>query len=257
MISVVTPTYNTPPDALARLWSSLKAQTHTDWNWVVWDDSPGEDTWRHLWGLAADERYRLAAHRSMVPSGGNIGRVKRQAFMVAEGDILVEVDHDDELTPDALGLIADAFQDPEVGFVFSDWSEINPAGESCRYPDGWAFGYGSEYVQDGELVMSCPPINRTTLSHIVSVPNHVRAWRASVYREIGGHDPTLVIADDYELVLRTVLATKCEHIPRRLYRQHIGGHTAQRQRNGLIQELVAQIHADYAERLDEAFGTLV
>lgn len=256
MISVVTPTYRTPPEVLARTWASLKAQTHTDWEWVVWDDSPDEHTWRHLWGLAADERHRLTAHRSMVPTGGNIGKVKRQAFMVAEGDILVELDHDDELTPDALALISAAFQDPEVGFVFSDWSEINDRGESCRYPEGWAFGFGGEYEQDGELVMACPPINRTTLSHIVSVPNHVRAWRASVYREIGGHDAGLVIADDYELVLRTVLATGWAHIPRRIYRQHIGSHTAQRQRNGLIQHLVAEIHERYAERLDAAFPAI-
>ena len=256
MISVLTPTYRTRPSDLARLWASLKSQTYTDWTWVVWDDSPDELTWRHLWGLAADERHRLVAHRSMVGSGGNIGKVKRQAFMVAEGDILVEVDHDDELTPDALQLIAEAFDDPEVGFVFSDWSEINEAGQSCRYPAGWAFGYGSEYVQDGELVMACPPINRKTLSHIVSVPNHVRAWRAATYRALGGHDTTLPVADDYDLVVRTVLATKWAHIPRRIYRQHIGSHTAQRQRNALIQSLVADIHARHSEALDEAFGTL-
>lgn len=256
MISVVTPTYRTPPGDLARLWASLKAQTHTDWTWVVWDDSPDDLTWRHLWGLAADERHRLVAHRSMVGSGGNIGRVKRKAFMAAEGDILVEVDHDDELTPDALQLIAEAFDGPEVGFVFSDWSEINPQGESCRYPDGWAFGFGGEYIQDGELVMACPPINRTTLSHIVSAPNHVRAWRASVYRALGGHDSSLPVADDYDLVVRTVLETQWAHIPRRLYRQHIGGHTAQRQRNALIQSLVAEIHAKHSDRLDEVFGPL-
>ena len=195
MISVITPTHNTPPGVLARTWASLKAQTYTDWTWTVWDDSTTDETWRHLWGLAADERYRLTAHRSMTASGGNIGRVKRQAFMVAEGDLLVELDHDDELTPDALQAIADAFTDDEVGFVFSDWAEVNEAGESCRYPDGWAFGYGSDYwsAEHECWVMSSPDINATTARHIVSMPNHVRAWRASVYRDMGGHDPSLPV----------------------------------------------------------------
>jgi glycosyltransferase involved in cell wall biosynthesis len=252
VISVATPTYRTSPEVLARTWASLKAQTHTDWQWVVWDDSPDDHTWRHLWGLAADERYRLIAHRSMVPSGGNIGRVKRQAFMAAEGDILVELDHDDELTPDALALVVEAFTDPEVGFVYSDWCEINPAGESCRYPEGWAFGYGSDYWSEEHKcwVMRAPEINRTTMSHIVSAPNHVRAWRASVYAQIGGHDPSLVIADDYDLCVRTILATNWVHIPRMIYRQHIGAHTAQRQRNELIQTLVAEISQRYASQLD-------
>lgn len=250
MISVITPTYNTPAGVLARTWASLKAQTHTDWEWVVWDDSTNGDVWRQVWGLCADERFRIVAHRSHVPSG-SIGRVKRRGFMVAEGDILVELDHDDELTPDALAEVAAAFEDPQVGFVYSDWCEILPSGDSGRYPDGWAFGFGSDYwsQEHGVWVMRAPELNATTVRHIVSAPNHVRAWRADVYRLIGGHNPGLTVADDYELFLRTYLATKCRHIPRLLYRQHIGPHTAQRQRNRLIQVEVARLAAEYDERL--------
>jgi glycosyltransferase involved in cell wall biosynthesis len=254
VISVVTPTYRTDPDVLARTWASLKAQTYADWEWVVWDDTPDNSVWQHLYGLASDERYRLTAHRSHVHSG-NIGQVKRRAFMVAEGDVLVELDHDDELTPDALAFVADAFADPEVGFVYSDWCEILPSGESGRYPEGWAFGYGSDYWSAEHMcwVMSAPELNRTTLGHIVSAPNHVRAWRADVYRHVGGHDPCLTVADDYDLVVRTALATKSVHIPKLLYRQHIGPSTAQRSRNDLIQKLVPEIEARYADDLNLAY----
>ena len=254
-VSIVTPTYNTPPEILARTWASLRAQTYTDWEWVVWDDSPGDLVWRQIYGFAADERYTIRAHRSLVPSRGQIGRVKRQAFMVAEGEILVELDHDDELTSDALVEIVEAFEDPSVGFVYSDWCEINERGDWCRYPRGWAFGYGDDYeIEPGRWVMRAPEINRTTLGHIVSAPNHVRAWRASAYRQIGGHDPSLPIADDYDLVVRTALATKIAYIPKLLYRQHIGSHTAQRQRNDLIQRLIAEISTRYSEDLDRLFS---
>lgn len=251
MISVITPTYNTPPHVLARTWASLKAQTFTNWQWVVWDDSPGDQVWRQLWGFAADERHRLVAHRSMTPTGGNIGRVKRQAFMVAEGDILVELDHDDELTPDALQCISDAFEDSTTGFVYSDWCEINPEGQSCKYPPMWAFGYGSEYWSDQHQVwvMKAPPINRITLSHIVSAPNHVRAWRATTYKNVGGHNPAYPVADDYDLVVRTILHTHWTYIPKMLYRQHIGGHTAQRQMNDQIQQFVAEISERYQSKI--------
>lgn len=255
MISVVTPTYRTAPDVLARTWASLKAQTYGDWEWVVWDDTPGQEVWRHLYGLAADERYRVVAHRSHVPSGV-IGQVKRRAFMVAEGDLLVELDHDDELTPDALKSIAAAFEDPQVGFVYSDWCEILPSGESGRYPDGWGFGYGGDYWSEehGVWVMRAPELNRVTLGHIVSAPNHVRAWRASVYRQVGGHDPSLPVADDYDLVVRTALATECLHLPRMLYRQHVGPSTAQRVRNQEIQWRVEEIASRYHNDLDARFG---
>lgn len=254
MISVVTPTYRTEPSVLARTWASLKAQTIDDWQWVVWDDSPGLEVWQQLYGLASDERYRIDAHRSHVTSG-RIGQVKRKAFMVAEGDILVELDHDDELTPDALEVIRDAFADPEIGFCYSDWCELLPNGQSGRYPAGWAFGYGSDYwcEERGVWVMVAPELNRTTLGHIVSAPNHVRAWRASTYREIGGHDHELPVADDYDLVVRTALATACVRIPKMLYRQHVGPTTAQRTRNAQIQDLVATISTRYAGDIAERY----
>lgn len=251
MISVITPTYNTAPDILARTWASLKNQTHKNWEWVIWDDSTKPDTWAQIYGFASDERYKIVAHRSHVHSG-NIGQIKRRAFMAAEGDILVELDHDDELTPDCLEEVAKAFEDPEVGFMFSNWCEINEHGQSCRYPEGWAFGYGSDYWDEnyGVWVMRSPAINQTTVSHIVSSPNHVRAWRSSVYHQLGGHDPNYPVADDYELMVRTLLTTKYHHIDKLLYKQYINSGTAQRQRNDLIQQLVANISSHYAEAIN-------
>jgi glycosyltransferase involved in cell wall biosynthesis len=247
MINICTPLYNNSREQLSRLWASLKAQTHTDWTWTVYDDSTQPGAADIIWGFCADERYRIELFTPHVPSRGNIGLSKRNCFGLAKGDILVEVDADDELTPDALEWIYAAFQaHPEVGFVYSDWCEINAAGEWCRYPEGWAFGYGSDYeISPGRWVMSAPEINETTMSHIVSAPNHVRAWRATIYRELNGHDPTLPVADDYELCVRTFLDYRIHKIPKLLYKQHIGSGTAQRQRNALIQQLVAEISDRY------------
>jgi len=257
MISIITPTFNTPPQDLFRLWESLKNQTYTDWEWVIWDDSTSTETWAQITGIVSDERFRVVPHRSLAHSGV-IGQTKRRGFMVAEGEILVELDHDDELTADCLEKIAAAFEDPAVGFVYSDWCEILPDGLSGKYPDGWAFGFGSHYWSEKHQywVMSSPELNRKTMSHIVSVPNHVRSWRASTYRELGGHDPELPIADDYDLIVRTVLHTKTVHIPELLYIQHIGKHTAQRQKNDLIQRLVSEISTKYSTELDEHFATV-
>lgn len=254
-VSVITPTYNTNPAFLHRAWQSLKNQTYSDWEWVVWDDSTQLETWSLLSGFASDERYDLKMHRSLLHSG-IIGEVKRRAFMVSEGDILLEFDHDDELTPECLSEVVHAFQDPEVGFVYSDWCEILPEGVSGKYPDGWAFGYGSHYWSEEHQVwvMRSAELNRTTMSHIVSVPNHVRAWRASVYRELNGHNSRLPVADDYDLIVRTVLTTKCHHIPKLLYKQYISQQTTQRTRNELIQDLVSELSAKYSNDLDRHFA---
>ncbi len=255
MISVITCTYNTPSDVLARTWASMKAQTYTDWEWVVLDDSPGLETYRQLYGFCADERYTVRVYRPHVPSGGMIGKVKHDAFMLGYGDVLLEFDHDDELTPDALQIVSEAFEGG-AGFVYSDWCEILPDGQSGKYPDGWAFGYGDHYWDQENSVwaMKAPPINSMTLSHIVSAPNHLRAWDADLYRKIGGHNVSLPIADDYELVVRTFLETDLTYIPKMLYIQHIGNHTAQRQRNDLIQSLVSSVSKQYKDQILAKFG---
>jgi glycosyltransferase involved in cell wall biosynthesis len=244
LISVVTPTYNTPDWVLARTWASLKAQTYTEWEWIVYDDSTTDAVRRQLYGYQADERYRLTVYTGSTHSG-SIGHVKRVAFMAAEGDILVELDHDDELTPNALAKIADAFTEPSVGFVFSDWAELFANGQSGYYPDGWGLGYGRKYWTGKYWGLSIPTINEHTLAHIVAVPNHVRAWRATIYRALGGHNPALEIADDYELIIRTALVTGWHHIPEVLYRQHIGPTTTQRKRNDAIQVAVKEIYEQY------------
>jgi glycosyltransferase involved in cell wall biosynthesis len=250
-IAVITTAYKTPDWILARTWASLKNQSNQNWTWFVYDDSPTDfdGVARQIYGYQSDERYVVHYLRPPTASGGNIGLAKHNAFMWAEGNILLELDHDDELTPDALIEVRNTFVDAEIGFVYSDWCEILPDGTSGKYPDGWAFGYGDHYwdTEHNVWAMKAPPVNDVTLSHIVSAPNHLRAWRSSVYKELGGHDATLEVADDYDLVVRTAAVTKMHRIPKMLYKQHIGPMTAQRERNALIQELVAQIRAKHPE----------
>ena len=169
--------------------------------------------------------------------------------MAAEGEILVELDHDDELTPDALQKIYDAFGDSEVGFAYSDWAEVYPDGTSKKYPDGWGFGFGHTYWHEERKVWAhrITDMTEESMRHIVSVPNHVRAWRASDYRMIGGHNPTLPVADDYELIVRTFKHCAWKPIPELLYVQHVGEGNTHVAKNALIQRLVAQIRADLVE----------
>jgi glycosyltransferase involved in cell wall biosynthesis len=253
MISVITPTYNTKPNDLVRVWTSLKGQTYTDWEWIVYDDSPAEnmEIYHFMRGLCMDERYRICVIKPHKEHNRGIGNAKKNAFFSAHGNILVELDHDDELMPTCLEEIANAFEDSEVGFVYSDWAEVLPSGEFSRYSAGWGLGYGTEYHVEGHgWVMSMPTVNKHTLSHIVAVPNHVRAWSRNVYHEVGGHNPMLRVCDDYDLLLKTALVTKMHHIPKFLYRQYISDSTAQREFNADIQELVPVIHACYAKEIN-------
>ena len=251
--SIITPTYNTSASVLARTWASLKAQTLTSWEWVVIDDSAFDEVGRQIYGYQSDERYQVSYYENDGPAG-NIGKIKRDGFFKARGDYLVELDHDDELTPTALEDLERAFRDDSVGFVFSDWCELFANGESGYYPDGWALGYGRRYWELDVKAwgLSISTITAKSLAHIVGVPNHVRAWRADTYRQLGGHNPDLPVADDYELIIRTALTTNWVHVPKVLYKQHVGD-TTQRQRNAEIQSRVADIYETWKPAIEKRF----
>ncbi len=43
LVSVFTPTHETPVDALLRAYESLKRQSYSNWEWVIYDDSLSSD----------------------------------------------------------------------------------------------------------------------------------------------------------------------------------------------------------------------
>lgn len=258
---------------ILRPFSSLQKQTCREWEWIILDDSPYDappnnttttssnlsaTTWERLKDLASlDCRIRLYKplhHR------GDIGAVKRDVAMMGYGRYLLELDHDDELAENAIETIVHVMDsaDPDVGMASSDFIEMyEDTRETHVYGSHFALNFGSYYKQlwGGVWVNVCrtPPINAYTIRHIVGVPNHVRVWRASVYRKLGGHDPNLNVADDYELIIRTFLEFKMIRIPMLLYVQYrnSGANNFTFHRNGLIQYLVRRIANRYDEKIHQ------
>lgn len=256
LVSVVTTAFNTG-SLILRAYNSLRGQRYQEWEWVVYDDSTEQETIEILRSLA-DHDCRVRVYRGKSHSGV-IGDVKRRAFTLAEGEILVELDHDDELTNDCLELLVDAFSaNPECGFAYTECAEVEADGSPIRYGETFAFGFGSYrpypymYQSRPLLVTNYPPINVKTLSHIVGVPNHVRAWTREAYHKTGGHNPDLFVCDDYELLIRTFLTTRMLHIRHLGYIQHrVGGKSNTHQiRNAEIQRQVAIFSNAYARDIE-------
>jgi len=210
MISVITPTNNTR--YLKETYDSLVGQTHTDWEWVVVPN--GGATWE-----SEDPRVRI------IPADftGSIGGLKKFACRQAKGDILVELDHDDLLTPTALAQIAGAFEDG-VGMVYSNCADFNadwsPHTFSPLY--GWRYQEQEFFGHKVQEALAFPP-NALSMANIEFAPNHVRAWRAKTYWEVGGHDTSLPLADDYDLCCRMYLQSTIRHIPACLYLYRVHG----------------------------------
>ena len=260
LVTVFTPAYKTG-EKIRRPYESLVAQNYKDWEWVIMDDSDDDGvTFKMLCDLAQKD-YRIRVYKSDRNSGV-IGHVKRDACMLGRGDFLVELDHDDELTPIALEKVVAAYQKyPEAGFVYTDFAESFEDGTPVAYGAGWGFAYGSyrQETHNGVVynVSNGPNVNPKTIRHIVAAPNHIRSWRRSTYLEIGGHADGIHVADDYELMVRTFLHTRMARVKEMCYVQYRneGGNT-HRVRNQEIQRLVRYFSQWYDKRIHDRFVEL-
>ena len=255
LVTVFTPAYKSG-GKIQRAFRSLRQQTYANWEWVIVDDSDDDGKTFKMLGALARQDHRIEVFKPWGHSG-IIGRVKNLACSLARGDILVELDHDDELTDYALDCVVQGFEQfPEAGFLYTDNAEIYEDGTSYTYRDGWAFGYGSytDVEYHGRLYKSgsAGNINSKTIRHIASTPNHIRAWRKSFYESIGGHNRELHVADDFEIMVRTFLKTRMVRVPRLCYLQHIG-YTAQQERVKEIHRHVRSIRNHYDRMIHERF----
>jgi glycosyltransferase involved in cell wall biosynthesis len=221
--SIFTTCYNSY-DKILRAYNSIKNQTFKDWEWVILDDSPDEKHFNFLKNiLINDKRIRLYKRSE---NSGNIGNVKNEVVSLCRGEYLLELDHDDEILPDVLNDSVNVFEcNPEIGFIYMDYTNITEDGKMVKYSDFFSFGYAGyycyKYNNKWYYVASTPNINNITLSHIISVPNHPRIWRKDILLKIGNFSEFLPICDDYELILRTAINTKMAKIHKLGYIQYM------------------------------------
>lgn len=259
LVSVFTPVYRTG-EKLLRPYNSLKNGTYNNWEWIIYDDSDDDDeTWNMLKELA-NQDFRVKIYRGMKNSG-RVGETKFIAANLSQGHIVLELDHDDEMTEFALQWVVDAYlKFPDAGFYYTDCTEVYEEDGSCvKYGNGFAMGYGKYkvdwYKGRSYLTHVGTNINPRTIRHIVGVPNHIRAWRADVYKEIGGHSALLGVCDDYEIIIRTFLKTKFVRIAQLGYIQWMnsGGDNTQNYRRQEIQRLVRFVRQRYDTDIHNRF----
>lgn len=251
MLSVCTPSHN--PKYLPELWDSLKNQTQSNFEWVVLGQK--ETTEEAVKAIVGDDPRVKFTYSDKHYRG--IGEIKRECFMLAEGDYLVEADHDDLLSQDALLKIQEAFVVHGADFVYSDFADFSPTGQPVTYhgaetrksweENGWTFRdaqvNGKQYLAANAWEPSA-----ASLSLIYFAPNHVRAWKRDFYQRIGGHNPAYEVADDHELLIRTYLHGTMHHIPEVLYLYRVEDNTWSKKVK-LIKEKTYALKAEYLEKL--------
>jgi len=238
-VSVFTPSHD--PRFLDECFASLQRQSSEDWEWIVVLN--GGARWQPS---KADPRVRLENRDGLR----GVGAAKRHACGLARGELLVELDHDDELRSDALGRIAEAFDEhPEVGLVYSHFSQIGEGGsrDDSRFDErnGWAY---REVDVDDRALLQCDALEASphNVSYIWFAPNHVRAFRRDRYLEVGGYDATRDVLDDQDLISRLFQVSEFHLVEECLYVQRV--HQASTQR---VSELNARIQTETVALYDE------
>jgi len=245
LISVITPTHS--PAHLSDCWESLRAQTDTAWEWIL---VPNGGVGTLPQDIVTDRRVRVFPATDAALQG-SIGALKHFATQHAQGDLIVELDHDDMLAPDCLATLRARADCAKPQMLYSDFALVDSGLAPWAYPEsaGWRT-YPWRFRGHALLATKAFAPTPSNLHWLQFAPNHVRAWTRLGLEAGGGFNPARSVADDYELILKCY-AADCEfvQIPQCLYvyRRHPGATTddpATCKRIGAAQAEIANLYLE-------------
>ncbi len=197
LFSVLTPVYATPLASLEACIASVRAQTFSNWEFVLVDDgSPHPEVIDTLNRAAArDPRIRVVARGT----NGGIVAASNSGLEAARGTYMAFLDHDDELAPCALDAMAAAIAiQPAADVLYSDEDKLDERGvryHTFRKPE-WS------------------PTRLRSQMYL----GHLTVMRRSLVEEVGGFRADFEGSQDYDLALRvTERAAAIVHVPEVLY----------------------------------------
>lgn len=196
LISVITPVYNSDPRWLRACIESVRRQVYPHWELCLCDDASTtagpEEVFREY---ADDARIRVVR----LPANGGISAASNAALAIARGQYAALLDHDDELTPDALAeMVRSINARPDGDVFYSDEDKLDAAGQRCEpaFKPDWS----PEHF-----------LHRMYTCHLTVV-------RKAMLDAVGGFRVGYEGAQDYDLLLRLMERTdRIVHVPRVLY----------------------------------------
>lgn len=206
LIGVVMPVFRPQPQDLERAVGSVLAQIYPHWQLVLVDDASADVGTRSALARVAGSDERITVIELEANRG--IAGATNAGLAALDVEYVAFMDHDDELAPHALALMAREVVDhPSAEILYSDEDKID--GDGVRSDPYFKVGYNPELLLAQNYF------------------NHLTVLRSTLVKQLGGLRVGFEGAQDHDLVLRAVAATspdRIRHVPHVLYhwRQYPG-----------------------------------
>jgi glycosyltransferase involved in cell wall biosynthesis len=207
VFSILVPIYNTDPEYLIPMIRSVQAQIYPHWQLCLVDDASPKGYLKRILEHEAAQDSRISIQLNDHNQG--IALTTNDALAIAVGDYIALLDHDDELSIDALYENAKAInQYPDLGLAYSDEDKMDMQGnrlEPYFKPD-----YSPDLLNTNNYVC------------------HFTVIKKEIANEIGGFQDGLDGSQDHDIILRSIQKSeRVVHIPKILYHwRKIPGSTA-------------------------------
>jgi GT2 family glycosyltransferase/SAM-dependent methyltransferase len=196
-ISFIMPVYNTDPRWLQKAVDSIRDQWYDNWELCIADDgSTDRGTQQVLRRIEKEDKIKLIR----LAQNAGISEASNAALELAEGEYIALMDHDDELTPDALyQVVKDLQLHGDADILYTDECKVDETG---RLSDPF---YKPAY--SAELLLN------------MMYPGHLTVYKKDFLLEkVGYFRKEYDLSQDYDLMLRAVEKTsRIRHIEKVVY----------------------------------------
>lgn len=199
MISVLMPVWNPKPEFLLQAINSVRAQKYSNWQLCIADDaSTNPEVTEILRSFATSDKRVSIVFRE---ENGHICKASNSALELARAPYTAFLDHDDMLTPEALGIVAEAIaKKPSLQFIYSD----------------------EDHIDANNVRMS--PIFKPEFDRDLLYTGHLSIFGTQILQKTGGLRPGFEGSQDFDLSLRfaeLLHASQIAHLSHILYHWRI------------------------------------
>ena len=195
-ISLILPVYDVAEKWLERAIDSVLSQLYENWELNIVDDASPKP---HIKKVLLKYKNHPKINLKFLEKNKGIALASKEALSMATGEFVGLLDHDDELSPDALYENVKILNlHPDADLIYSDEDKIDPEGKRIEpyFKPSWS----------PDLLLS--------YNYIC----HFSVYRKTLLDELKGFREGFEGSQDYDLLLRATEKTdKIHHIPKVLY----------------------------------------